>query len=506
MDILLVNFTLRDINFGDSSIWYGVKEQLRKNEKYMQSCLRKLPVAKAQAARVFLCGGPYAGKTTLRKILIRCSEPGSKFRKTYLSPCKDLVVKSHDGIQKLLHGPFQLELRTRGIEICGLKNNAGIRLSIWDMGGQEEYHAFHDFMFPNLSDTGNPSSFLLVCSPFTSVHMNAKKQPEVIYQELEYWLRFIASNTRKSISFKPKVALVLTHADKVAGLATWAKGIVTRLQRNFGDALDLSPEPIAVDARSSRSSNSIACLIQENTQAILEKLPHVYEVCSMMRLVLADWRLQNPECPLISWQTFSDLCQDAQVPDLITYLEGRGPEYLLVEGRRKAVAECLHDAGDIIFFNDFDLIVVDLNWFCHRVMGHLIRLSHDKFKDHSSMGTPADGFIAREYLEAILNESLKTSRDLGHHGGSKQSVKAETLVKLMLRLELCFEKTTGSLDDGLFIPMTLPRESECLWHWPTSNHNFQCNITKVVHFGRRLQCDDQKCTFIPPGLFCRLQV
>jgi hypothetical protein len=61
MDILLVNFTLRDINFGDSSIWYGVKEQLRKNEKYMQSCLRKLPVAKAQAARVFLCGGPYAG-------------------------------------------------------------------------------------------------------------------------------------------------------------------------------------------------------------------------------------------------------------------------------------------------------------------------------------------------------------------------------------------------------------------------------------------------------------
>jgi hypothetical protein len=31
MDILLVNFTLRDINFGDSSIWYGVKEQLRKN-------------------------------------------------------------------------------------------------------------------------------------------------------------------------------------------------------------------------------------------------------------------------------------------------------------------------------------------------------------------------------------------------------------------------------------------------------------------------------------------
>jgi hypothetical protein len=56
------------------------------------------------------------------------------------------------------------------------------------MGGQEEFHAFHDFMFPNLSDTGNPYSFLLVSSPFKNVYMDAKKQPADVYQELEYWL------------------------------------------------------------------------------------------------------------------------------------------------------------------------------------------------------------------------------------------------------------------------------------------------------------------------------
>ncbi len=123
----------------------------------------------------------------MRKVLIHCSEPGSKFCKTYLSPCKDLVIKSHDSIQKLLHGPLQLALCTHGIEIFGLKNNVGIRC-IWDMGGQEEFHAFHDFMFPNLSDTGNPSSFLLVSSPFKNVYMDAKKQPADVYQELEYWL------------------------------------------------------------------------------------------------------------------------------------------------------------------------------------------------------------------------------------------------------------------------------------------------------------------------------
>ncbi len=173
------------------------------------------------------------------------------------------MIKSHDSIQKLLHGPLQLALRTHGIEIFGLKNYAGIRLSIWDMGGQKEFHAFHDFMFPNLSDTGNPSSFLLVSSPFKNVYMDAKKQPADVYQELECWLWFVASHTRKSISFKPKVVVVLTHADKVAGLAAWAKGIVTQLQRQFADVLDLSPEPIAINATPSHSSSYIAGLIQD---------------------------------------------------------------------------------------------------------------------------------------------------------------------------------------------------------------------------------------------------
>jgi hypothetical protein len=265
--------------------------------------------------------------------------------------------------------------------------------------------------------------------------------------------------------------------------------------------LDLSPEPIAINATSSHSSSYIAGLIQDNTQAILEKLPPIFMVCSALRLVLADWKFQHPASPLMGWQTFSSLCQDAKVPDLITYLEDFGPENLLVEERRKAVAECLHDSGDIIFFTDFDFIVVDLYWFCHWVIGHLIRLSCDKFKDKSSMGFPEHGFTTREYLESILNDSLKTSC-----GGSMQSVKAETLVKFKLRLELCFEKTPGSLDDGLFIPTTLANELGCVWHWLTNNHDLQLNYKNGVHFGWRLQCDDQMCTFMPPGFFCRLQV
>jgi hypothetical protein len=108
------------------------------------------------------------------------------------------------------------------------------------------------------------------------------------------------------------------------------------------------------------------------------------------------------------------------------------------------------------------------------------------------MGFPEPIFTTREYPESILNDSLKTS-----HGGSMESVKAETLVKFMLRLELCFEKTPGSLDDGLFIPTTLANELGCMWHWPTNNHDLQLNDKNVLDFGQRLQCDDQMCTFIP---------
>ncbi|CAM6068688.1 unnamed protein product [Sphagnum tenellum] len=37
------------------------------------------------------------------------------------------------------------------------------------------------------------------------------------------------------------------------------------------------------------------------------------------------------------------------------------------------MAKCLHTSGDIIFFEDLDFIVVDVDWFCHEVMGHLIQ-------------------------------------------------------------------------------------------------------------------------------------
>jgi len=408
-------------------------------------------------------------------------------------------MKKIDGGQRLIQGGKQLTRRTRGIEVHSVESSEGIRWSIWDMGGQEEFHGFHYFMLPDLSDTGNPSLFLLVCSPFVlrdegSPSKEKVKLPIEIQKELEYWLRFIASKSRRTISFKPKVIVVLTHSDKVDGLVARAQGSVTSLKEQFAELLDVWSEPIAVEGFSTQSASNVASVIQDNIVNLLEALPPVYKVCSNVRSALNGWMVRNPKSPMMNWKTFSDLCQETDLPGLVKATA----EGSMIEARRKAVATSMHNSGDVIYFEDLDFLVVDLDWFCHRVMGHLIKLSGDRSKLVTA--TDPDGFTSRAYLEKVLADSLKSSHELGY-GGSALDVTPQNLVHLMLRLELCFQNTTTSHGvDKLFIPTILDiGQGAVSWNWSHSNQN-------SIYFGRRLQCADPKHTFIPRGLFCQLQV
>jgi hypothetical protein len=439
------------------------------------------------------------GKTTLQKAMVRSIEHRTTIRKSILNPCKDSMMKKIDGGQWLIQGGKQLAHRTRGIEVHSLESSEGIRWSIWDMGGQEEFHGFHYFMLPDLSDTGNPSLFLLVCSPYVlreegSPSKKKVKRPTAIEKELEYWLRFIASKSRRTISFKPKVIVVLTHSDKVPELGALAQGCVTSLKEQFAELLDVWSEPIAVEGFSTQSASNVASVIEDNIVNLLKALPPVYKVCSDVRSALKGWMVRNPKKPMMNWKTFSDLCQETNLPGLVKATAVGS----MIEARRKAVATSMHNSGDVLYFEDLDFLVVDLNWFCHWVLGHLIKLSDDRSK--LATATDPDGFTSRAYVEKVLVDSLKSSPELGH-GGCALDVTAQNLVHLMLRLELCFEDTTRSHGVGkLFIPTILDiGQGAVSWNWSHSNQN-------SIYFGRRLQCIDPKHTFIPRGLFCRLQV
>jgi hypothetical protein len=443
----------------------------------------------------------YVGKTTLRKAVVYSIEHRSIISKSILNPCKDFMMKRIDEGQWLIQGGKQPTHRTCGIEVHSLKSSEGIRWSIWDMGGQEEFHGFHYFILPDLSDTGNPSLFLLVCSPYVlrdegCPSKEKVKVPDVIEKELEYWLRFIASKSRSTISFRPKVIVVLTHSDKVPGLVARAQESVTSLKEQFAELLDVWSKPIAINAFSTESGSNVASVIEENIVNLLQAMPPVYKVCSHVRSALNGWMGRNPTSPMMNWKTFSDLCQETDLPGLVKVTA----EGSMVEARRKAVATSMHNSGDVIYFEDLDFLVVDLDWFCHRVMGHLIKLSDDRSK--LATATNPDGFTSRAYLENVLVDSLKSSHELGY-GGCALDVTAQNLVQLILRLELCFEDTTRSHGVGkLFIPTILDvGQSTGSWNWSLNNQN-----ANSTYFGRRLQCDDPICTFIPRGFFCRLQV
>jgi hypothetical protein len=66
MDVLLVNFTLKDIELYETPLHakakhLAIKEQLQRNAMSKELHLKKLEMAKPTSARVIFCGSPYAG-------------------------------------------------------------------------------------------------------------------------------------------------------------------------------------------------------------------------------------------------------------------------------------------------------------------------------------------------------------------------------------------------------------------------------------------------------------
>jgi hypothetical protein len=396
--------------------------------------------------------------------------------------------------------------RTRGIKIS-LVQDSDIVVSIWDLAGQEEYHAFHDYMMPKFGDVVNPCSFLFLFDPTREMHVGEKnrsrKEPEVLKEELNYWLRFIASNTPTSIAFPPQLTVILTHADKDlhGGLVEWAEQVVQNARTTFKDIVNISPKIYALNARSTNDVQPVLDFVFKSSHELLKRVPLVFAECAIMRRALAN---RAKDC-LIKWNTFCDLCIQ-EMPGLTQgNNEQEGVESNVVLKRQKAIAANLHDTGDIIYFEGLEFVVVNPNWFCHDVMGFLINFR----------GTPNaidNGFATKPYMERILAESL--SRDT-RNTPSKRGILLEPndLMQLMLNLDICYERDPGNLDAGIYIPTLLDAnfsttEREKIVEgireltWPPS----QEQNPKWVFLGRRLECKDRIRTFLTPGFFPRLQV
>jgi hypothetical protein len=376
-------------------------------------------------------------------------------------------------------------------------------VSIWDLAGQEEYHAFHDYMMPNFGDVVNPCSFLFLFDPMREMHMGEKnryrKESKVLNEELIYWLQFIASNTPTSIACPPQLTVILTHVDQDlhGGLVEWAEQVVQNQRTTFKDIVNISPKIYAVNARSTNEVRPVLDFVFQSSRELLGRMPPVFAECAIMRRALAD---RAKDC-LIKWNTFCDLC----IQKAPTLNQGDNEQEGVVLKRQKAIAANLHETGDIIYFEGLEFVVVNPNWFCHDVMGFLINfrgIQHEIDK----------GFANKAFMESILAQSLsRANRNTPSKGGIH--LQPNDLMHLMLNLDICYERDPGNLDGGIYIPAILDANFSITQRqrivegvrkltWPPS----QEQNPNWVFLGRRLECKDRIRTFLTPGFFPRLQV
>jgi len=396
--------------------------------------------------------------------------------------------------------PNEWAKRTRGIQIKVLLDHDDQKISIWDLAGQEEYHAFHDRMIPNLSIQGNVCLFLLVCNPFKK---GSKEQKDLtkIKDELCYWLRFISSNTMRSSISPPQVMIVMTHGDKNFPHHKPMEDHLHNLKAKFAAFINLSSTCYWINAHSSQQARDVTIKVTKTCGDILKKMVHIYEACMNVHYGLCDWNKHHPNEPIVKMETFEKEIIDKKEPNLRNLVVQQEFEKPYIP-----VAMFLHDAGEMIYFKDEDFVVVNPSWFCHEVMGHLIKLRGQVEKVNLTT-TFKNGWGPIGEIEHLLNLLLK---DIVHRRMGNTTNIAKYLVRLMVKMDLAYEREPQVTDHGqrdIFVPTTLEfledvAKGERRLEW---KFKFPKDV-EIIYIGRRLQCKDQELTTLTPGFFPQVQV
>ncbi|XP_043691906.1 protein TORNADO 1 [Telopea speciosissima] len=483
MEILQVNPWIEDINLNRTPLQNSGKadmiyQKLGQNGKLEQDIdlLKDMQLMAPKSCRVFFCGQEFAGKTTL------CNSVSQNFSSSKL-PYLDQV--------RTLVNPVEQAVRTGGIKIKTFKDE-DTKISIWNLAGQHEYYALHDLMFPG---HGSASFFLIISSLFKKPNNREPKNSGEIEEDLLYWLRFIVSNSRKAgpQSMLPNVTVVLTHLDKITqpseNLQVTVRSI-QRLRERFQGFVEFYPTVFTVDGRSTGSVSKLAHHVRKTSKTILQRVPQVYELCNDLMQILSDWRSENYNRPALKWKEFCDLCQ---VKVSALRIRSRRDSVEKVEMRRQTVAKSLHHIGEVIYFEDLGFLILDYEWFCGEALGQLIKL--DVRRQGS---TENNGFVSRRELEKILKASLQ-SYIPGMGSKVFENLEASDLVKMMQKLELCYEQDPGDSNSLLLIPSILEEGRGRSQRW-------QISTPSCIYVGRHLECVDSSHMFLTPGFFPRLQV
>ncbi|BFI43130.1 hypothetical protein MPTK2_8g15330 [Marchantia polymorpha subsp. ruderalis] len=436
----------------------------------------------AKAGRLFLCGSPRAGKTQLRKTVMRINQGKSCLGKSCLcSECDELSS-------------------TKGIEVEVVQNDDKMQISVWDLGGERIFRTLQTLLFPQ---TNYFCAFVFVYSPFCEDICEGEDSPSnkdysVRFKtELKEWLIFITSNARVSGDL-PQVFIVISHKNKSTDNSlSWTvfQPIVEELTKTFANFVYLHPigKDFHVDTRENKQVHSLYINIcQKFDNLLTRKFLQVPELCSQLNSLLVTYTKKNKSFPLWPTKKFYDFC----VPILVKFYPLSSAHSYDYSRMMKPIISYLNEVGTIIYIPNLDYIIVDPNWLTNTFLGELIDLGQH-FQTQESKSSK-DGFVSEKFFAVLIEKFLgKLSR---YH------VDRWVLEKILINLDMCFKLENTS---EYFIPFFIPEHASKEKHNDLEGAHVMKweNRSEISQFvGIRIQCQDWTTMSLTAAFFPRFQM
>jgi internalin A len=250
----------------------------------------------------------------------------------------------HDRYDKNQSQTDGLNVETWNVQV----NSKDIRLNVWDFGGQEIYHATHQFFLTKRS------LYLLVCNCRTSEEEN----------RIEYWLKLI-----ESFGGKSPVIIVGNKKDE--------------------QPLDINRKALREKYPNIQAIIETSCQdnigIDELRAAILQQVGKLKEVYDLLPLSWFEVKQQLESMPedFITYNRYLNICHENKIPD---------------EQNQEQLIDLLHSLGLVLNYRDHPILkdtnVLKPNWVTE---GIYALLSDETLKtDNKGIFTLAD-------LSRVLN-------------------------------------------------------------------------------------------------------
>ncbi|WP_013320928.1 COR domain-containing protein [Gloeothece verrucosa] len=308
-------------------------------------------------------------------------------------------------MRRLLYDSFTAnQAKTDGINIVPWNldvNGNNIKLNVWDFGGQEIYHATHQFFLTKRS------LYILVINNRQSEEQN----------RIEYWLKLI-----QTFGGDSPIIIVGNRRDE--------------------HLIDVNQPRLQEKYKNIKAFIQTSCKtgdgIQELRQKVIEEISQLKEVFEELRV---EWlsikkqleNLKGRNWDYIPYTEYQMMCQSQKITD---------------DQSQRILIRFLHDLGVVLNFQEDvcleDTTILNPSW----VTKGVYRILND-----NTLMTHYKGILLVGMLDRILDNPIRYPRD-----------KHQFIINIMCKFELCF-KLEGHGEDEYLIPDLLPKAEQYTGEW-----------------------------------------